>query len=107
MNDPNHRFLSIGETCDCTKDLQFIQDTLVETQKLIKEFDNVDHTGNNTPTPEQINTGMAAVRKAKELRDIIDNNDDQYLYMEADPIWDQEYHPDFCDEACDGYPCGE
>ena len=29
MNDPHHRFLSIGETCDCTKDLQFIEETLV------------------------------------------------------------------------------
>ena len=29
MNDPHHRFLSIGETCDCTKDLKFIEDTLV------------------------------------------------------------------------------
>ena len=45
----------------------------MKTQKLIREFDNTDHTGNNTPTPEQINTGMAAVRKAKQLRNIIDN----------------------------------
>ena len=29
MNDPHHRTLSIGETCDCTKDLKFIEETLV------------------------------------------------------------------------------
>mgnify|MGYP005832793119 CR=1 FL=1 len=45
----------------------------METQKLIRESDNVDHTGNNTPTPEQIKHGMAAVRKAKQLRKIIDS----------------------------------
>ena len=45
----------------------------METQKLIREFDNVDHTGNNTPTPEQIKQGMAAVRKARELRKILNN----------------------------------
>ena len=33
MNDPNHRALSIGEKCDCTKDLDFIRDTLVSQQK--------------------------------------------------------------------------
>ena len=45
----------------------------VEARKLIREFDNVDHTGNNTPTPEQIKQGMDVVRKARELRKIIDN----------------------------------
>ena len=25
-------------------------------------------------------------------------------YIEADPIWDKEYHPDFCDEVCPDYP---
>ena len=45
----------------------------METQKLIREFDNVDHTGNNIPTPEQIKQGMNVVKKARELRKIIDN----------------------------------
>ena len=22
-------------------------------------------------------------------------------------VWDKEYHPDFCDEMCSDYPCGE
>ena len=22
-------------------------------------------------------------------------------------VWDKEYHPDFCDEMCPDYPCGE
>jgi len=46
----------------------------METQKLIRESDNTDHSnGNNIPTPEQIKHGMAAVRKAKQLRKIIDS----------------------------------
>ena len=45
----------------------------VETQKLIREFDSVDHTGNNIPTPEQIKHGMDVVRKARELRRIINS----------------------------------
>ena len=45
----------------------------VEARKLIREFDNVDHTGNNTPTPEQIKQGMDVVRKARELRKIINS----------------------------------
>lgn len=59
-----------------TGDSETIFDAIVahvETQKLIREFDNVDHSnGNNMPTPEQIKQGMAVVRKAKELRRIID-----------------------------------
>jgi hypothetical protein len=47
--------------------------THMETQKLIREFDNVDHTGNNIPTPEQIKQAMGVVCKARELRKIIDN----------------------------------
>ena len=47
--------------------------THMETQKLIREFDNEDHTGNNTPTPEQIKLGMDVVRKARELRKIINS----------------------------------
>jgi hypothetical protein len=47
--------------------------THMETQKLIREFDNTAHTGNNTPTPEQIKHGMNVVRKARELRKILNN----------------------------------
>ena len=45
----------------------------METQKLIREFDIVDNTGNNIPTPEQIKQGMDVVRKARELRKIINS----------------------------------
>ncbi len=34
-----------------------------------------------------------------------DTQEPVYLYMESDPIWDKEYHPDFCDEDCPEYPC--
>ena len=42
MNDPNHRALSNGEKCDCTKDLDFIRDTLVSQQK---QFDRAKRIG--------------------------------------------------------------
>lgn len=46
----------------------------METQKLIRESDNTDHSnGNNIPTPEQIKQGMDVVRKARELRRIINS----------------------------------
>ena len=29
--------------------------------------------------------------------------EERFYYLEADPTWDKEYHPDFCDEDCPDY----
>jgi hypothetical protein len=36
-----------------------------------REFDNVDHSGTNTPTAEQIQQARAIMAKARELRKIL------------------------------------
>lgn len=52
----------------------------VETRKLAREFDNVDHSGTkwlklenyaSTPTAEQIQQAKAIMAKARELRKIL------------------------------------
>ena len=43
----------------------------VETRKKAREFDNVDHSGTNTPTAEQIQQARAIMAKARELRRIL------------------------------------
>jgi hypothetical protein len=43
----------------------------VELSKRVREFDNVDHNGNNVPAASQIHDAKAILAKAKELRRLI------------------------------------
>jgi hypothetical protein len=40
----------------------------VELSKRVREFDNLDHNGDNVPTASQIQDAKAVLAKAKELR---------------------------------------
>ena len=43
----------------------------VELRKRVREFDNLDHNGDNVPTASQIQDAKAVLAKAKELRKLI------------------------------------
>jgi hypothetical protein len=43
----------------------------VELSKRVREFDNLDHNGDNVPTASQIQDAKAVLAKAKELRKLI------------------------------------
>ena len=45
--------------------------THVELSKRVREFDNLDHNGDNTPTDSQIHDAKTILAKAKELRRLI------------------------------------
>ena len=55
-------------------DAQTIFDAIVLDSKIRKaagEFDNVDHTGDNVPSPDQLRAAGDILRKARELRRLL------------------------------------
>jgi len=49
--------------------------------------------------------GTRRCAECRRFYQINTTREPQCEYMEADQVWDREYHPDFCDEACPDYPC--
>ena len=43
----------------------------VEIRQMAREFDNANHTGDGSPTPQQIADAIAVLAKARELRRIL------------------------------------
>ena len=57
-----------------TGDVQKLFDAIVLDSSLRKaagEFDNVDHTGDNVPSPHQTAAAVEILRKARELRRLL------------------------------------
>jgi hypothetical protein len=57
-----------------TGDVQQLFDAIVLDSKIrnaARNFDNVDHTGDNVPSPDQVRTAVDILRKARQLRRLL------------------------------------
>jgi hypothetical protein len=59
-----------------TDDAKNIFDAYIESAELsmaarVLEFDNVDHTGDNVPSPQQTAAAVDILRKARQLRRLL------------------------------------